>query len=1073
MKSKTFPQHIRYVKSGWRKAAATGDPFALADSHWQILVGRFFWSVFLLIFLALVAAIGVAFYEIKTGAVSARYFAPWAREMQFRLGPGPSPRIVFPKHGPFDERRGYTQLPTLRNRLEKKGFTLVDQARFTPALMRSVQQGFYPTYAEKNRAGLRLLDREGLSLYEVRYPQLGYLHFDSIPAPITAALLFIENRNLLDSVHLSLNPAIEWGRFGRAVFDYGRKSLGQDVDVSGGSTLATQMEKYRHSRNGVTSKPEDKVLQMVSAMLRAYRDGPNTLPARRQILLDYVNSVPLAALPGYGEVNGLGDGLLAWYGASLDSVNARLRKTYLPADSNQGLDSVNAVALDSAGADFRRVLNLFIAHRRPSAYLLNYRDALDTLGDSHLRLMAQSGWVDSNLAMAALKARPPLLRRAAVFQPVDFIERKAVNGVRARLLDVFGFPRLYDLDRLDLTVTTTLDHSTQTHVSEVLRKLADTAFVTASGLKAFRLLEKGDPGKVIYSFTLYERVGDFNLLRIQADNLDQPFSINDGVKLDLGSTAKLRTLVHYLEVIAALHARHATLNPAKLKQAAEGGEDALTRWSAEWLLKAEDTTLTAALNAALDRQYSASPREKFFTGGGLHTFVNFNSADDRKSVTVREAMRHSINLPFIRMMREIVQYHAGLSRVDTSDTLAGESALVGEDLERQRLLAQFAEKEGLQFLGGFYRRFRDRDSLPPRELLFHSLRHSVKRMAAAWKYLAPAAPADSFVAIARRALGDEDYPRKSLESALNGVGDVSRYTLADWGYLTGVHPLELWLTGYLTAKPKAVWSEVREKSKEQIQVTYQWLFRTRYRSAQDIRIRTVVESEAFLEIHKAWKRLGYPFPSLVPSLATSIGSSADRPAALAELMGIIQNDGVRRPAIAVKRLHFGEGSPYETVFVRTDSTAERVLAPEICQVLKGTLIDVVENGSAVRGRGAFELPGNTWIPLGGKTGTGDQRYETTDKRGRVIESRVVNRTASFAFILGERFYGVLTAHVQGEQAAKFGFTSSLPVAILKVLAPSLMPLISAPAAEATANLYAAYPPSAGMVDTTYAMPWRP
>jgi hypothetical protein len=36
----------------------------------------------------------------------------------------------------------------------------------------------------------------------------------------------------------------------------------------------------------------------------------------------------------------------------------------------------------------------------------------------------------------------------------------------------------------------------------------------------------------------------------------------------------------------------------------------------------------------------------------------------------------------------------------------------------------------------------------------------------------------------------------------------------------------------------------------------------------------------------------------VPSYATAIGSSADRPLALAELMGIIVNDGQRRPTEA-------------------------------------------------------------------------------------------------------------------------------------------------------------------------------
>jgi membrane peptidoglycan carboxypeptidase len=1067
-----FPNHIRYVRVKSRIAAAKGDPFALAESQVSWAINRGMWVFLGLLGFVVLFLTAVFGFEVATGRISAAFFTPWARDMQFRLGPGPSPHIHFPDHGPQDQRRGYTQLPEMGRKLEGKGFSLLDQARFSPAMLSAVRKGLYPTYPEKTQAGIRLLDREGHSIYEVKYPQRSYIDFDSIPPTTVRSLLFIENRRLLDSNHLSLNPAIDWARFGRAVLDYGRKKLGQNVDVSGGSTLATQMEKYRHSDEGITSKPQEKLLQMVSASLRAYQDGSNTLAARRKILLDYVNTVPLAALPGYGEVNGLGDGLLAWYGEPVDTVDKQLLRgaqvlarfqdsTFVPAPED-------SAALARMGLDFRKVLHLFIAHRRPSDYLLQRRDALQKIGDSHLRLMAKERWIPQPLRDAALTAAPVLLRRAAPFQPVDFAARKAINGVRARLLDVLHLPRLYDLDRLDLTVTTTLDHSTQNEVSRVLRNLADTQFVRESGLTGFRLLEKGDPKDVIYSFTLYERVGQFNLLRIQADNWDQPLSINEGVKLDLGSTAKLRTLVHYLEIMCQTHDKFAGMSVDSLKWHAAHAHDALTRWSAEWRLTAEDTSLTAQLNESLDRMYSASPKERFYTGGGLHTFSNFDAKDDRSVLTVREGLRNSVNLVFIRMMRDQIQYHLG-------QNLGARAVFNDSDdaPDRMRYLAQFAEKEGLEFLGGFYRRFRDRDSVPPLDLLFHSMRQSPKRMAAAWKYLYPKASPDSFVKFSRRSLEDSAYPRKTLESALQRVGDASRYSLADWGYLAGVHPLELWLAGYLSAHPKADWAEVREKSREQIQVTYQWLFRTRYRSAQDIRIRTVMENEAFLKIHEAWKRVGYPFPSLVPSLATSIGSSADRPAALAELLGLLQNDGVRRPSIAIKRLHFAEGTPYETVFSRSDSTGEQVLRPELCQVLKPALLDVVEKGTAVRGKGAFALPDGTWIPLGGKTGTGDQRFETFDKRGNALESRVVNRTATFAFFLGDRFFGVLTAHVAGEKAARYGFTSSLPVAILKVLTPALMPLVNAPAAEAGASIYEVSQPATGMADTSLAMGWRP
>jgi hypothetical protein len=205
-----------------------------------------------------------------------------------------------------------------------------------------------------------------------------------------------------------------------------------------------------------------------------------------------------------------------------------------------------------------------------------------------------------------------------------------------------------------------------------------------------------------------------------------------------------------------------------------------------------------------------------------------------------------------------------------------------------------------------------------------------------------------------------------------------------------------------------------------------------------------MEMEAFVEIHRAWQRLGYPFGSLVPSYATSIGSSADRPNSLAELVGIVLSDGVKYPSVLIDRMRFANGTPYETNFSRQDTTSKRLLSPEVCRTVKAALLDIVEKGTAVRGYRAFPLSEGDYIPLGGKTGTGDQRFETVSKSGQVLESRVVNRTATFVFFLGDRFFGTLTAHVHGDVAKEYGFTSSLPVQLLKMMRPSLMPLLLLP-----------------------------
>jgi len=223
---------------------------------------------------------------------------------------------------------------------------------------------------------------------------------------------------------------------------------------------------------------------------------------------------------------------------------------------------------------------------------------------------------------------------------------------------------------------------------------------------------------------------------------------------------------------------------------------------------------------------------------------------------------------------------------------------------------------------------------------------------------------------------------------------------------------------------------------------YQWLFKTRRQHAQNKRIQGLLEIEAFGDIHSAWQRLGYPFQTLTPSYACAIGASGDRPGALAELVGILLNEGVRYPTVRFESLHFAAGTPYETVIERPLAHGQAVLAPEVAAAARAALIDVVENGTAQRLKGAIKDPHGLPLIVAGKTGTGDHRRDVYGAGGRLIESRVLNRTATFAFMLGERFFGAITAFVSGPEAARYRFTSALPVQVLKSLAPILEPVIA-------------------------------
>jgi membrane peptidoglycan carboxypeptidase len=267
--------------------------------------------------------------------------------------------------------------------------------------------------------------------------------------------------------------------------------------------------------------------------------------------------------------------------------------------------------------------------------------------------------------------------------------------------------------------------------------------------------------------------------------------------------------------------------------------------------------------------------------------------------------------------------------------------------------------------------------------------------------------------------------------------DLSKLTLEDFGYLLSRQPLEVWCAGEVAKNPSVAWSDLMQQSTDARQNSSQWLFKTKNRRAQDVRLRTKIEEEAFAHMFPYWQHLGFPFDHLVPSLATAIGSSADRPIALAELIGIISNDGVRMPMERVQKLHFADQTPYETEFEADSPASERVMNPLVARALKDVLITVVDGGTAIRVKGAFKTPDGKVIPVGGKTGSGDNRFKTFARGGGLKSARATSRTATFVFFIGDRYFGVLTAYVAGEKAEEYVFTSALPVAVLKLLAPAI------------------------------------
>jgi hypothetical protein len=124
------------------------------------------------------------------------------------------------------------------------------------------------------------------------------------------------------------------------------------------------------------------------------------------------------------------------------------------------------------------------------------------------------------------------------------------------------------------------------------------------------------------------------------------------------------------------------------------------------------------------------------------------------------------------------------------------------------------------------------------------------------------------------------------------------------------------------------------------------------------------------------------------------------------------------------------------------SEGERLLPAEVADTARDALAGVVEGGTASRLKGVFVREDGTPVQVGGKTGPGDHRFDVFGKGGRLVSSRVVSRTGTLVFYIGDRYFGTMMAYVREPYAAHYKFTSAMPAQLLKAMAPALLPLLN-------------------------------
>lgn len=992
-------------------------------------LGRRLTTITMLIIVLCFLAIYFLFaYELRYAGLQSYWLHKAAKRSTFKVVEGKSERIKFPLAGPYDLRAGYSKIPEFTNRLEAANFLLSSQAQISSRHSNLIALGIYPLFREKDQFGLRVYDTNDKRLYRYDTPERIFTSFSQIPPLILNSLLFIEDRNLLSKTADSYNPAVEWDRFGRALMDVAIKIFNSKHHVQGGSTLATQIEKYRHSNGGQTNSLIDKLRQMSSAALRTYRLGKKTKLARQAIARSYINTVPLAAVPGYGEVHGLGDGLWAYYEQDYKDVAELLSKPIAEAGSE--LLAKQAIA-------FRQVLGLFIAHRRPSEYLGANLDLLQNKLQTYLDILYENNQIEERLYQAAKDIRTEHRRRAPE-KSIQVLDRKAADKIRTELLRVTGASNFYDLDRLDLSVKSTINIEAQMAASKIIAQLKDRKFVSSKNLFAYNMLNPNvDLSKIIYSFTVYEKGEGRNYLRVQTDSSPQPFNLNEGGRLDLGSTSKARTLITYLETIYEIYNKYKEVDTEELKKEAKLAQEELSKWVLSELIKSKDLKEETLLSKAMQRKYSANPRTSFFTAAGKHTFNNFNGAHNGGSYTLADSLRFSINLPFIRLMQDLVRYYS----IKANGVLPNEAEKLAEDLQ-VKFLQEFIQQEGQQFLSKFYRKYKNKNQQEVLNLYLSNSRKTVERLALLFWFLDSKADAEEFKSFILEHDLKLVMSDKKIVSTWERIKDEN-LPLQDKAYLARLHLSEAYICSNIFKDSEAKLSKILKEdyTQEILKADYYWLLHSKEDHKRHKRINIILEQKAFDLIYLKWKNLGYSMSHLVPSLATALGTSADKPASLAKLMGIVLNDGKLFSNEILSEISFAERTPFFTKFSYQSEPAQQVLPAIIAKTVKKALYRVVSDGTAIRLKKGLKIANNKYLKVAGKTGTGDHRFKEYTSSGALKEARVVNRTATFMFIVDDRFFGTISAFVPGEQAKNYKFTSSLPVALLGTFEEVFTPLV--------------------------------
>src|SRR5262249_10802193 len=150
----------------------------------------------------------VLWVEASTGILESLLLSAASAGLHYRVEPGRSAQIEFPRGGPLDEERGVSRIPQFAGGLEGRGVRIAERSRFSPALLRLSRMGVPLPFRSDPVAGLVITSSRGDTMFNAARGRRVFREYSEIPPVVARSLLYIENRRLQGDVFATQNPAL-------------------------------------------------------------------------------------------------------------------------------------------------------------------------------------------------------------------------------------------------------------------------------------------------------------------------------------------------------------------------------------------------------------------------------------------------------------------------------------------------------------------------------------------------------------------------------------------------------------------------------------------------------------------------------------------------------------------------------------------------------------------------------------------------------------------------------------------------------------------------------------------------